>query len=290
MSEAQEPSVTVVMPWRDQGDKDRQASKEWLVGWYHRRFPDWHVMLADSPGMWSKPTAINNAVAMAPSDVVVVTDTDVFPDHRTVLRTAVRHALTAPWVVPHGLVHRLRAEPTAAILGTYAAAQPAYGPLVRSPYLGVPGGGLFVVRRSRFLATGGFDQRFRGWGGEDTSWGVAADCLLGKHLRYPHVNLMHLWHAPGLREVDPHYGENVLRVGKYRKAAELGRGAMAHLCEVDVPAQETPSVPMPKRDDPCEEWLLYLSAIGVKVPRTIASQKLALIALAVQNQPGVTRW
>lgn len=289
MSEAQEPSVTVVMPWRDQGDKDRQASKEWLVGWYQRRFPDWHVMMADSEGEWSKPEAINNAVAMAPSEVVVVTDTDVFPDSRSVLRTAVRHALTAPWVVPHGLVHRLRAEPTRRILETYGASYPST-PLVRAPYLGVPGGGLFVVRRSRFLATGGFDPKFLGWGGEDTAWGVAADCLLGQHLRYPHVNLMHLWHEPGLREVNPHYGDNVSRVGKYRQAAQEGIGAMAHLCQVDIPAQENPFVAMPNRDDPCEDWLLYLAAIKVKVPRIIASQKIALIALAVQNDPNRERW
>ena len=283
------PSVTVIMPWRDQGDLDRRASMQWLVGWYERKFPDWNIMLADSPAdeLWSKPMAINNAAEMAPSDVIIVTDTDVVPD-QDVLRTAARHALTAPWVIPHGLVHRLRPEPTERLLSAYGVSIPL-GPLVRSPYRGIPGGGLFVIRTERFLATGGFDPAFKGWGGEDSAWGVCADTLIGSHLRYPHVNLLHMYHAPGLREVNPHYSENVRRVVQYRQAQD-DRVKMAHFRGVPLPELDKVHMHMPQRTDTCEEWLLYLNHIGVEVPRMASSQKLALIALAIQNEPGVNRW
>jgi hypothetical protein len=47
--------------------------------------------------------------------------------------------------------------------------------------------------REAFEAVGGWDERFRGWGGEDHSAMRAVDTLYGPHKTLP-GQVLHLWH------------------------------------------------------------------------------------------------
>ncbi len=104
----------------------------------------------------------------------------------------------ARWVVPHGSVHRLTEEATAAVLAGRGA---DLTKVVRRRYQGPAGGGIVVCTREAYDTVGGIDARFLGWGGEDLSFGWALDTLVGQHERIG-VPLVHLWHphpAPNLR-------------------------------------------------------------------------------------------
>lgn len=64
------------------------------------------------------------------------------------------------------------------------------------------GGGSLAITRAAFLAIGGFDESFIGWGGEDNElWDRA---LTRKVYPYGHLPLIHLWHPgqPGKRAVN----------------------------------------------------------------------------------------
>lgn len=54
-------------------------------------------------------------------------------------------------------------------------------------------GGVFVIQPHRWFDCGGMEERFTGWGFEDTSFRIAADALLGPTVRHPGL-IVHLWH------------------------------------------------------------------------------------------------
>jgi GT2 family glycosyltransferase len=64
-------------------------------------------------------------------------------------------------------------------------------PSVETPEPAV--GGAVVVSRAAFEEVGGYDERFVGWGWEDTSFAIALEKLCGPQTRVPGP-LYHLWH------------------------------------------------------------------------------------------------
>jgi hypothetical protein len=105
------------------------------------------------------------------------------------------------------------------------------------PYSGVIGGGIVVVPRTTAEQIPP-DPRFRGWGGEDESWGYALETLAGPPWRGGY-DLIHLWHPPQARRTRAHGSkENTDLAAQYR-AARGNRAAMIALMageQIDVQA------------------------------------------------------
>ena len=219
--------VAVVVPWRDRGDPDRRHAWDWLKRRWRILHPGWTVVEADCSAEWNKPEAVNGTVAGLDVRTVVVADADVaVPPDR--IRTAVRLAASTPWVVPHGDVCRMTRQATRRLTTSDPAVElPPDPECAVRPYRGTPAGGLFVIGRAQWDRMGGFDPTFRGWGAEDDAFALAADTLLGTHVRLDGP-LWHLWHDPGLRSDDPHWKPNRERLIRYRRAARC-RQTMAAL-------------------------------------------------------------
>lgn len=200
--------VSVVIPWEpDGGPRDRAL--EWVRRRYEALHPEWEVVVGRCPeAPWRKGVAIMDGIRRARGVVAVVADADVFVDPGT-LREAVRRLRMgeAAWVIPHGKVYRLDEPSTARLLESDPADAPPGGDLIRKPYRGFAGGGMVVVDRSEYQATGGIPEAFEGWGAEDECLGVILDTLLGRHDRLD-ADLWHLWHPPGRRTRDPGYRQN----------------------------------------------------------------------------------
>lgn len=183
---------TVIVPWQP-SNIGRERAWTWVRSLLVDRHPSWQIVEATDGGEpWSKSEAIMRAAVDAPDGVLVLHDADSFTDG---LAAAVEHVdAHGGWAVPHERVHRLSEAATASLL---AGRQFSMQDCATRPYRGLAGGGIVVIRRADLLRVP-FDPRFRGWGGEDSSFGHAAKWLIGEPWRGT-TPLVHLWHPPAER-------------------------------------------------------------------------------------------
>lgn len=200
--------VSVLVPYRA-SDPHRERALDFVRSWYAEHFPEWEFVVGDSgDGPWRKGRAVADALNRSTGWTLVIADGDVLVDSED-LRSAVRLVEDGvPWVVPHQQVFRLDEETTARIYEE-GPEDPEFEPFatIRNPYKGFAGGGLLVVDRSDFQATGGIPDAFAGWGAEDEALGIILDSLVGPHVRLSSP-LWHLYHEPGRRTRDPAYKRN----------------------------------------------------------------------------------
>lgn len=185
--------VAVIVPLDDAPDEDRQRAWAFVRDWYGTYFRDWPVIEGfSSARRWVKGDAIRDALARCTADTLVIADADCVTDVTTLAEAVgLVHSRRVPWAVPHDLVHRYDARSTERLLAADFTSAPT---LTRPPYRGFAGGGLLIVPRAAFEATGGIPSAFVGWGAEDEALAVILDTLLGAHWRGS-AGLIHLWHA-----------------------------------------------------------------------------------------------
>lgn len=210
--------VEVIVPWRP-GCPYREAALNYVRGTYPEG-----VSLASGPWPWCKGRAVMPALERGTSPLVVIADADVFCEGIAEAVSKVRDG--APWAMPHGTVHRLTEEATAAVI----AGEPWEGQRhARAPYEGRWGGGIVIARRETLIDIP-LDPRFIGWGQEDLSWSVALHHLAGPAWR-GYAPLVHLWHPPQERDTPKRGNMDGWRLWRRYLAARASRDEMRQLVE-----------------------------------------------------------
>jgi glycosyltransferase involved in cell wall biosynthesis len=149
----------------------------------------------ESEGPWIKQRAVERGLVHASGNILIIADADIWLEPTDLLRQAVGLVAQHPrlWVVPHRPVRRLNEAATKRFKYSGQREFDIRKDQVRGTHMGIAGGGLFVMRRSDWEKIHGFDPRFEGWGGEDSSMSRAADTLIGGHRRLGGT-LWHLYH------------------------------------------------------------------------------------------------
>lgn len=188
--------VSVLVPWRSE---DPQRIKVWdYIKW------EWSLMgveiCAASDGRGHGPfntsKACNNAFKMSTKNWLVTTGADVIPDW-TLIQSGLHFAAQRDlrWVPLGNQTEYFNAEATDRILGeTTHWSQEETDPLYTVPFQT----GIMLIRRDLYLETGGHDERFEGWGGEDAAFRRAVHVIGGDSAPVP-LSLRCLWHDPGRR-------------------------------------------------------------------------------------------
>lgn len=184
--------VTVIIPWRP--EPTRQAGFDWLVRYYSHRFgaDAVHVEADDTDGPFNKSRLINRAVSQYAGHVCVITDADAFICDWT-LREAIRLAGTGTkMILPHNSVCRMNREQSRRVL-RWNPADSVPGNLYRNQRTRACPGGLWVVHAGLFQRHR-MDERFEGWGCEDTE---LLRRIPWRRLPGP---LFHIWHVKASKE------------------------------------------------------------------------------------------
>lgn len=187
--------VSVLVPWRSE---DPQRIKVWdYIKW------EWSLMgveiCAASDGRGHGPfntsKACNNAFKMSTKNWLVTTGADVIPDW-TLIQSGLHFAAQRDlrWVPLGNQTEYFNAEATDRILQTKRWWDETPDPLYTVPFQT----GIMLIRRDLYLETGGHDERFEGWGGEDAAFRRAVHVIGGDSAPVP-LSLRCLWHDPGRR-------------------------------------------------------------------------------------------
>lgn len=208
--------VSVLVP-RGGRCPHRARAWRWVRSRYASAHPDWSLVEARprTAGAWCKAAAVNPAIAASEAEILVVADADVWTEGLPAAVAAVQDG-EAAWAVPHGFVHRMSAEGTAAILS--GADWRSQEPL-EEPHWGIEGGGILVARREALLSAP-LDYRFVSWGQEDECQAMALRTLVGEPWR-GEAGLLHLWHPPQERYTRRRGSRESWELrSRYRAAAE----------------------------------------------------------------------
>lgn len=204
--------ITIVIPFRESRKYPRQAHNfRWLKKYWRKQLPGAQIVVGTDHAHlpFSKSAAVNDGVARAYGDILVIVDADGYIAVDAVLHCAheIRRARDRGqrlWFVPYRQFYRLtecasdrvlrscpefpytfptppNEEDIQSRLGSGAGRGHWYGALIQ------------ILPREAFDCVGGWDERFRGWGGEDHSIMRATDTLYWRHKTLP-GQVLHLWH------------------------------------------------------------------------------------------------
>lgn len=177
--------VKVVIPWRP--EPSREAGLRWVSEYYrHRLGQDCvHIEVDDSSRPFNRSKTINRGVAKFPDATVVIGDADCIICNKA-LQVAVAEA-DDKMIIPHDSFCRTTRAQGKWILSKDPR-EPVSCKWLRSRRSKPATGGLWVIRASLFLDHL-MDERFQGWGSEDTEFlrRVPIDRRKGP--------LFHIWHV-----------------------------------------------------------------------------------------------
>ena len=214
--------ISILIPFRcPDTTNPRIKNVEWLKRYWKAQLPGAEIVMGDCPDLsrpFSKSVAVNDAAGKAKGDIFVIVDADGYVSAESVLHCAneIRAAEKkgkALWFVPYRLFYRMTEAASKKLLASDPAKPFKFGqPLEQEHILGDTdpayghwyGAMIQICSRKAFELVGGWDERFVGWGGEDSAAMRAMDTLYGLHKTLP-GQVLHVWHPQigpsGVKEV-----------------------------------------------------------------------------------------
>lgn len=193
-------------------------------------FPEWDIVVGESSQPFNRSAARNNAAAKAHGDVLIFCDADTtYVDPEQIAAAA--DDCVYGWYQADTQYKLDEQTTNELLLGmTWDTNHFSYERIwPDSP------GAIQIMTAHDFHRVGGFDQGFKGWGYEDTSFVKAMNTVCDPSRR--HGDTVHLWHPTDRseRQEQPLIGFNKQRYAYYKQAAAKGSSAMLDLLrQLDV--------------------------------------------------------
>jgi len=222
--------ISILIPFRANVDQiQRLRNVVWLKRYWKAQLPGAEVIIGKDPQVdgrpFSKSAAVNDAASRAGGDILVIVDADGYISAEAVLHCAkeireARRRRRKLWFVPYRKFFRLTEAASNALLQSDPKRPLRFpDPLTSEFILGDTdpsvghwyGAMIQICPREAFDIVGGWDERFRGWGGEDAAAMRAMDTLYGLHMTLP-GHVLHVWHpqiGPEGTKVQVHWKERM---------------------------------------------------------------------------------
>ncbi len=209
--------VSFLIPFRDV-DGERTKLLDVVTSHIERHFPDAEIVIATDDGIdpFHKTLALNRAATDASGDVFVVFDADTWVSTQMMER-AISLVTPSVWVRPYNTKIKLNQEATDAVIAGTDIEDLDVGSFGRpEATTGFRHAPPLMIHRDSWFFVGGMDERFQGWGSEDTALSLTLDRLVGPQVMMRGVAL-HLKHP---------------RIG--RAGSDLWRGQESQLANIEL--------------------------------------------------------
>lgn len=202
----EQPKISLLIPFSSK-DPYRRKSFKWLLEYWNNELPEAEIIIGHSNSkVFCKGEALNNAYKKSTGKVLVILDADAYLPGKIIDKCAskiLRELDNHLWYVPYRNLYRLKKEITGVVLSSNPLDPIRFfspPPLQhvedngdRSKYGHRYGAMIMMFPRQAIETLGCFDERFKGWGGEDVALLRALDTLYGKH-KTTKNDILHLWH------------------------------------------------------------------------------------------------
>ncbi|UJF32102.1 galactosyltransferase-related protein [Paenibacillus hexagrammi] len=209
--------VSVLFAYKpDKGPRD--AALKWTTSFYKRAMPGIEICIGeDSSRNFNRSKALNRAAKQSKGKILVIADLDVFYDP-AILKQSIKLLKKHAWVVPFSQVINLSEKNTKRIYESKAA-WPLQAKIQHAKVREYSKwtGKLNIVPREAFKKVGGLDERFSGWGCEDTAFALALNAICGPYKRLDH-SIYHLWHPRVGPKGNPNFDNNMKLLERYKQA------------------------------------------------------------------------
>lgn len=200
-----QPKISLLIPFSTT-DPQRQANFNWLIEYWKHELPDAEVVIGTSTGqVFCKGEALNNAVSKSHGQILAIVDADAYIEGSVLDAAAdlmLENLHNNLWFVPYRRLYRLNEDAAKLVTGSDLAAPYRFSRPVSESFISNAetvrygnryGAMMMMFPRQAYNTIRGFDERFKGWGGEDVCLLRALDTLYGKH-KTMDADIFHLWH------------------------------------------------------------------------------------------------
>jgi hypothetical protein len=198
--------VSLLIPFST-NDPSRKANFEWLLEYWNKELPDAEIVIGKCRSeIFCKAEALNDAARRSKGKVLVILDADAYLEGQIISDCAdkiIENVHNNLWFVPYRRLYRLTKEASKLITDSdpknpFRIPTPVADSNIENAGNAISyghryGAMLMMFHKRAYRKIGGFDERFKGWGGEDVCLLRALDTLYGKH-KTTDSNIYHLWH------------------------------------------------------------------------------------------------
>lgn len=202
-----QPLISILIPFSSSNGTMRKKTFKWLKQYWQQELPLAEVIIGRSRSrLFCKGEALNRAARKAKGKVLIIMDADAYMQGHVLVACAnkiVQELDHHLWFVPYRHLYRLNRNITELIISSNPADPlrlPSPPPDCYIDYQGHTskyghryGAMCMMFPREALDTLGCFDERFKGWGGEDIALLRALDTLYGKH-KTTNNDILHLWH------------------------------------------------------------------------------------------------
>lgn len=205
-SKKPQPKLSLLIPFSTT-DPERKKSFEWLLNYWKYELPAAEIIIGKSKSdIFCKGEALNDAVSRSTGKVFAILDADAYLDGQVLDYCADRileELDNGLWYVPYRRLYRLTQGISESIRKSDPRNPLRLPPVVPQRFIENTGNSikygnrfgamLMMFPRQAYETIGRFDERFKGWGGEDIALLRTLDTVWGKH-KTTDNSIMHLWH------------------------------------------------------------------------------------------------